>query len=100
MARIFVSVDAVHSYSHPGVNRIYLELTMAEQTNAAPRIIRREEVKHRTGLPFSSLYERVKAGTFPVPIRLGVGAKAAGWVEAEVDTWIAEQINNRDRVAA
>jgi prophage regulatory protein len=100
MARIFVSVDAVHSYSHPGVNRIYLELTMAEQTNAAPHIIRREEVKHRTGLPFSSLYERVKAGTFPVPIRLGVGAKAAGWVEAEVDAWIAEQINNRDRVAA
>lgn len=100
MARIFAFVDEVHSYSHPGVNRIYLELTMAEQTNAAPRIIRREEVKHRTGLPFSSLYERVKAGTFPVPIRLGVGAKAAGWVEAEVDAWIAEQINNRDRVAA
>jgi len=73
---------------------------MAEQTNAVPRIIRREEVKHRTGLPFSSLYERVKAGTFPASIRLGVGAKAAGWVEAEVDAWIAEQINNRDRVAA
>lgn len=73
---------------------------MAEQTNAAPRIIRREEVKHRTGLPFSSLYERVKAGTFPAPIRLGAGAKAAGWVEAEVDAWIAEQISIRDRVAA
>lgn len=73
---------------------------MAVQTNAAPRIIRREEVKHRTGLPYSSLYERVKAGTFPAPIRLGAGAKAAGWVEAEVDAWIAEQINNRDHLAA
>lgn len=73
---------------------------MAEQKNAAPRIIRREEVKHRTGLPYSSLYERIKVGTFPAPIRLGAGAKAAGWVEAEVDAWIAEQINNRDRLAA
>jgi prophage regulatory protein len=73
---------------------------MAEQTNTAPRIIRREEVKHRTGLPYSSLYERVKEGTFPAPVRLGAGAKAAGWVEAEVNDWIAEQINNRDRVAA
>jgi prophage regulatory protein len=73
---------------------------MAERTNAAPRIIRREEVKHKTGMPYSSLYERVKAGTFPAPIRLGAGAKAAGWVEAEVDAWIDEQINNRDRVAA
>jgi prophage regulatory protein len=100
MARIFASADSAHSCGHPGVNRIYLELTMAEQTNAAPRIIRREEVKHMTGLPFSSLYERVKAGTFPAPIRLGAGAKAAGWVEAEVIAWIAEQINNRDRVVA
>ena len=73
---------------------------MAEQTNAASRIIRREEVKHRTGLPYSSLYERIKAGTFPAPIRLGAGAKAAGWVEAEVDDWIAAQINHRDRLAA
>lgn len=99
MVGIFATADAVQSYSHPGVNRIYLEFTMAEQTNASPRIIRREEVKHRTGLPFSSLYERVKAGTFPAPIRLGVGAKAAGWVKAEVDAWIAKQINNRDRLA-
>ncbi|WP_426344238.1 helix-turn-helix transcriptional regulator [Pseudoduganella sp. R-32] len=72
---------------------------MAEQIKSAPRIIRREEVKYKTGLPTSTIYERVKAGTFPIPIRLGVGAKATGWVEAEVDLWISEQINNRDRVA-
>ncbi|GAB1368498.1 hypothetical protein MASR1M42_10470 [Azonexus hydrophilus] len=47
----------------------------------------------------SSLYDRVKAGTFPAPIRLGAGAKATGWIEAEVNAWIEEQIS-RSRVAA
>ncbi len=67
---------------------------MAEQKNIAPRIIRRDEVTAKTGLPRSSIYDRVKAGRFPAPIRLGVGMKATGWVESEVDAWIAEQIAN------
>lgn len=69
---------------------------MAEQKNVAPRIIRRDEVTAKTGLPRSSIYDRVKAGLFPAPIRLGAGMKATGWVESEVDAWIVEQIaNNR-----
>ncbi len=69
---------------------------MTAQNNSAPTIIRRKEVSAKTGLPRSSLYDRVKAGVFPAPIRLGAGMKATGWVESEVDAWIAEQIaNNR-----
>lgn len=66
---------------------------MTAQNHGAPTIIRRKEVSAKTGLPRSSLYDRVKAGTFPAPIRLGAGAKATGWIEAEVNTWIEEQIN-------
>lgn len=72
---------------------------MTAQNKGAPTIIRRKEVSAKTGLPRSSLYDRVKAGTFPAPIRLGVGAKATGWVESEVNAWIEEQII-RSRVAA
>jgi prophage regulatory protein len=37
------------------------------------------------------LYARIKAGTFPKPIHLG-DSKAVGWLEHEVDAWLAEQI--------
>ncbi len=71
---------------------------MTAQKNGAPTIIRRREVIYRTGLSNSSIYERVNARTFPAPIRLGAGARASGWVEAEVTAWIEEQIS-RSRVA-
>ena len=34
-----------------------------------------------------------KAGTFPKRVRLGQGR--VGWVEQEVDDWIAEKMRNR-----
>jgi prophage regulatory protein len=40
------------------------------------------------------LYARVKAGTFPRPIRLG--SHAVGWLESEVDQWIDQQRAARD----
>jgi len=72
---------------------------MTEQTKPAPRILRRPEVETKTGLGTSALYKRVKDGLFPAPIRLGSGARSVGWVEADVNAWIEEQIS-RSRVAA
>lgn len=57
------------------------------------RILRRRDVETRTGLARSTIYERVKAGTFPSPIALG--EKAVGWVESEIDSWIAERVRER-----
>ena len=65
----------------------------------AQRFIRRDEVTARTGLPRSSIYDRMKAGTFPAPIRLGVGAKAVGWLEPDISDWISEQIANSRKAA-
>ena len=53
------------------------------------RIIRRREVCERVGLSYSSIYRKVKAGTFPAPVRLGV--QAIGWLEHEVETWLEER---------
>ena len=54
-------------------------------------ILRLPEVKRRTGLSRSTIYLRVASGAFPSPVSLG--ARAVGWLEPEVDAWIAAQIN-------
>ena len=41
------------------------------------------------GLGRSSIYDKIKKGDFPKQIKLG---RSSGWVEAEVQTWISEQI--------
>lgn len=72
---------------------------MAAQLQAALTILRRKQVEARTGLSRSSIYAKMRHNpkrpgdfdpSFPTPV--SVGAKAVGWVEAEVDAWIAAQI--------
>jgi prophage regulatory protein len=60
-------------------------------TNKKPeRILRKRAVSERTGLPHSSIYRFVDEGRFPPPIRLG--PRTIGWLESEVDAWIADRI--------
>ena len=61
-------------------------------------LLRRPEVQRRTGLSRSPLYARIKAGTFPAPVKLG--SHAVAWVESEVEAWIAAHIAARDQEAA
>jgi prophage regulatory protein len=63
---------------------------MAAQMQSAPTIIRRKQVEARTGLPCSTIYERMAAGEFPRPVR--VGARSVGWIETEISEWIAGRI--------
>lgn len=53
------------------------------------KILRRRQVEARTGLPRSSLYVLIAEGRFPTPIHLTT--KTVGWLEHEVDAWIAER---------
>lgn len=62
--------------------------------NSSVCILRRRQVEQKVGLTRSPLYARIKAGEFPRPVRLGNG-RAVGWVESEVDDWLATQIKNR-----
>lgn len=52
-------------------------------------VLRRRQVEARTGLPRSSLYVLIAAGRFPAPIHLTT--KTVGWLEHEIDAWIAER---------
>lgn len=60
---------------------------MEAQATASPRFIRMKEVCRKTGLAKSSIYDRIKTGLFPAPIRLG--DRAVAFVESEVDAWMA-----------
>jgi prophage regulatory protein len=62
----------------------------AMKERAETRILRRKQVEARTGLARSTIYGRIKAGTFPAPISLG--EKAVGWIEGEIDAWLNAQI--------
>lgn len=53
-------------------------------------IMRRREVERRTGLSRSTIYERIRTGAFPAPISLG--GKSVGWIEHEVNHWLAERV--------
>lgn len=79
---------------------------MAAQIQSALTIIRRKQVEARTGLSRSSIYARMRQNpkrpgdydpTFPKPV--SVGAKAVGWIEAEVEAWIAAQIQKSRQAA-
>ncbi len=56
----------------------------------ASTFLRLPDVKARTGLSRSTIYLRVSEGKFPSPVALG--GRAVGWVEAELDNWIEDQI--------
>ena len=56
-------------------------------------ILRLTEVLRRTGFSRSTLYLRIAKGEFPPQVSLG--ARSVGWVEAEVDAWIARKVNMR-----
>ena len=59
--------------------------------NAKPaRLLRRKDVENAVGLKRSSIYELMKKGEFPRPIRIGL--KAVGWLEHEVNDWLNERV--------
>jgi prophage regulatory protein len=58
-------------------------------------ILRLKQVKARTGLARSTLYERIKAGGFPRQVSLG--ARAVGWLESDIEAWITAQVERSRR---
>ncbi|HUD94921.1 helix-turn-helix transcriptional regulator [Sphingobium sp.] len=52
------------------------------------RILRVEEVLHRTGLSRATLYRKIAAGTFPRQIALSTNC--AGCHESAVSRWISD----------
>ena len=62
------------------------------------RILRRDEVTKKIGLEKSAIYQMMAEGTFPRQIRLG--PMSVGWLESEIDQWIAHRVAARDEKPA
>ena len=80
---------------------------MTAQIQNALTILRRKQVEARTGLSRSSIYAKLRHNpkrpgdydpTFPKPV--SVGAKAVGWIEAELDEWLASQVEKSRKASA
>lgn len=56
------------------------------------KIIRLPQVKELVGLGKTAIYDKIKDGSFPRPIKLG---RASGWLEGEVHDWICKQANEQ-----
>ena len=48
----------------------------------------------RTGYRRTAIYEKIAAGTFPAPVKLG--PRAIAWIEEEIKVWMDERIAERD----
>ena len=59
------------------------------------KILRIEAVSEKTGLPPSSIYALITKGAFPKQVPLS--ANTVGWLDAEVDDWIAERAAGRNK---
>lgn len=63
---------------------------MQSEQSPVERLLRLPEVSHQTGLGKSAIYQRVRAGTFPAPVKLG--SRAATWPLSAISQWVNDQI--------
>lgn len=78
---------------------------MSDQTKPALKILRKKALQAKMDIGGSTIHDRTNPNalgydpTFPKPIKLGTG-KAVGWIEAEIDQWITQQIDKRNHKLA
>jgi prophage regulatory protein len=66
---------------------------MDKQTNK--RLLRFSELRKTVPLSRSTIWRKVREGSFPKPVRIGKSAQA--WLATEIDNWIAAQVASRDK---
>lgn len=71
---------------------------MSQTQEFIVRILKLKEVLTRTGLGKTTLYMLISNGDFPQQIPLGL--RAVGWLESEIDAWILDKIESRNRITS
>jgi predicted DNA-binding transcriptional regulator AlpA len=54
----------------------------------------KEGVIGKVGMAAPTIYELIRKGEFPMPVKRG---RSSLWIESEIDAWIAELKEERDR---
>ena len=72
---------------------------MPRKLKAMPqsRVLSLPEVIEKVGIGKSSIYRKAAAGAFPAPI--AIGERATGWLEHELDEWLANRPRRGRRAA-
>jgi prophage regulatory protein len=61
-------------------------------------LLRMREVRARTGLSRSTIYQRVAEGKFPRPV--SIGERAIAWPDDEIAQWIADRVREGREAAS
>jgi len=72
-------------------------LNVAERLPRSDRLLNKWAVEERTSLDITTIYRKMKAGTFPQPIHLG--PQSRGWEEEAVAAWRAARERGVDSPA-
>ena len=62
-----------------------------EHTTKSHCVLRMKDLPKKIGYQPSTIYELIAKGKFPAPFKLVQGGRAAGWLEATIDDWIADR---------
>jgi prophage regulatory protein len=62
-------------------------VNVAERFSRSDRLLNRWAVEERTSLDITTIYRKMKAGTFPQPAR--VGRRRVAWRESDIAAWQA-----------
>jgi len=65
---------------------------MAPNQQTASRVLREREVLARIRLSHTRLWELEQAGKFPRRFKISEDGRACGWLESEVEEYIAQRI--------
>ncbi len=67
-------------------------MTTTDQYLHAGNILRWPEVAQRVPISRSHAHALAAQGKFPKPIKLG--PRASGWLESEINAWIAQRVTD------
>ena len=56
------------------------------------KILRIKDVAQSVGLGKTTIWQRIREGQFPRPVRLGgPGSRAVGWRQGDIERWLSER---------
>ena len=59
------------------------------------RFLRLDEVREKTGLSKSAIYNQIRKGEFPVSVP--IGSRTVAWLESDINEWLEWRVQVRDR---
>jgi prophage regulatory protein len=85
-----LSDDVLLPYSSSTAPMAHFNGGYRMQNQSVGPLLRLSSVEAMVGLKKSEIYRRIKLGTFPQPIKLGL--RAVAWPTAAVDAWVKSLI--------